>query len=384
MKLEHFHTIDDLRQGANRRIPRLSFDYLDGGEGDETGLRLNRSAFNDVKLLPHYLRDVSQRNLKVPLFGRQYDFPVGIPPIGLANFIWPGTDLILARLAKQQNIPYIISSAGTTKLEIIAAEIPDHAWFQLYVSVDEKVTFDLVRRADAAGIKVLVVTVDIPIPAKRIRDLRNRFQLPFRLTPAMLMDIATCPSWALATLRAGTPDFENMVPYGPPKSENKSLAEYMATSSTSMLDLDLMKKIRDAWSGTLVVKGVMSTENAVAAIDLGADGIIVSNHGGRQLASSPSTIEVLPAIKQAVGERATVMLDSGIRNGADIVKSICMGSDFTFSGRSFMYGVGAAGAPGAGRAFDILQDETDRTLAQIGCTDVNELGPDYVWRTPQP
>ncbi len=381
MNLDHLHTIDDLRQCAKNRIPKLAFDYLDGGEGDETGLLLNRSAFNDVKLLPHYLRNVAKRNHSVTLFGQRYDFPIGVAPVGLANFIWPGADLMLARLAARHNVPYVISTAGTTKLETIATEIPNHSWFQLYVSADDHVTFDLMRRAEGVGIKVLVVTVDIPVPAKRLRDLRNRFQVPFRLTPAMLFDIASCPAWAWEMVQSGPPDFESMKPYAPPPSEKQTLAEYMVSQSTSGLDVELMKKIRDAWPGKLVVKGVMSADTAVAAADLGADGLVVSNHGGRQLASAPSTIEVLETINQAVGDRMTLMLDSGIRNGGDIAKSLSMGAQFTFSGRSFMYGIGAGGTAGAERAFDILRDELDRTLAQIGCPDVSDLGRENLWQS---
>ncbi|MCP4936341.1 MAG: alpha-hydroxy-acid oxidizing protein, partial [bacterium] len=205
MKLDQCHTIDDLRQMAKNRIPKLAFDYLDGGEGDETGLRLNSSAFKDIKLLPHYMRGVSERSHKVNLFGKSYSFPIGISPIGMANFIWPETDLILARLAKKYNIPYITSTAGTTKLEVIAEEIPDHTWFQLYVSAEDRVTFDLVRRAEDAGIKALVVTVDIPVPAMRLRDVRNHFKLPFRLTPAMALNIARYPNWIWKMMTLGTP-----------------------------------------------------------------------------------------------------------------------------------------------------------------------------------
>ncbi len=383
MKLDQCHTIDDLRQAAKRRIPKLAFDYLDGGEGDETGLSLNSSAFKDIKLLPHYMRGVRERSHKVNLFGKSYDFPIGIPPIGMANFIWPQTDLILARLAKKHNIPYIASTAGTTKLEVIAEEIPDHTWFQLYVSAEDRVTFDLVRRAENAGIKVLVVTVDIPVPAMRLRDVRNHFELPFRLTPAMALNIARYPSWIWKMMTLGTPKFENMSPYVTRDAENTPKAEFMASQITDKLDVDLMKKIRDAWSGTLVVKGVMSEEDAMIAAELGADGIIVSNHGGRQLSSAPATIDVVGSIKQTVGERLTVMLDSGVRSGADIVKAMCRGAEFSFSGRSFVYGVGAGDVAGAERVFQILRDDLDRTITQIGCADVNDLGPEYLWKGNQ-
>ncbi len=379
LKRNSLHTIDDLREAARRRIPRLAFDYLDGGAGNEANLCRNRKGFEAVTLRPEYLRDVSDRSRKVTLFGHTYDAPIGVSPVGLANFIWPGTDGALAAMAARRNIPYILSSVGTTTIETIADIAPDHAWFQVLLPDRHEICFDLIRRAREAGMKVLVMTVDIPVPSKRVRDLRNNFMLPFKLEPRVLWDIAARPAWALATLRAGTPKFASLIPYMEPGTGARSLGAAQASQVSANVGEDVIKRMRDAWPGPFVLKGVLSARTAEAARRLGADGIIVSNHGGRQIESGPSTIEALPEIVSAVGEDMTVMLDSGIRSGDDIIKAYALGAAFTFSGRCFVYAAGALGPAGGEHALDLLTDEVDRTLAQIGATGMDELGPDNIW-----
>jgi len=373
------HTIDDLREAARRRIPKLAFDYLDGGAGDEANLRRNRKGFEAVILRPEYLRDVSERSQKVTLFGHTYDAPIGVSPVGLANFIWPGTDGALAAMAARRNIPYILSGVATTSIETIAEIAPDHAWFQVILPENHETGFDMIRRAREAGMKVLVMTVDIPVPSKRLRDLRNNFMLPFKPDPGVLRNIAARPAWALATLRAGTPEFANLLPYMEPGTGSRSLAAAQALQTSANIGEDVIQRMRDAWPGPFVLKGVLSARTAEAARRAGADGIIVSNHGGRQVESGPATIEALPEIVSAVGGDMTVMLDSGIRSGGDIVKAYALGAEFTFSGRCFVYAAGALGPIGGEHALDLLTDEVDRTLAQIGATGMDELGADNVW-----
>jgi (S)-mandelate dehydrogenase len=373
-------TVDDLRSGAKKRIPKLAFDYLDGGAGNEANIHRNRSGFDDITLCPEYLREVMERSQKVTLFGHTYDAPIGVSPVGLANLIWPKVDTILATMAKKRNVPYMLSAVGTTAVEEIAKIAPDHAWFQLYVPGQDHICFDLMRRAKEAGIKVLVLTVDIPGPSKRLRDLRNDFTLPFKMTPKVIWDIARKPGWALATLANGTPRFENMVPYMPEAADSKSLGAAQVLQVSARLSEDFVKRIRDAWDGTLVIKGILSPKSAEASMRVGADGIIVSNHGGRQLDSAPSSIEALPRVIAAVGPDIPVMLDSGIRGGSDIIKAYASGAAFTFSGRSFVYGVGALGKAGGEHVLDLMTQEVDQTLTQIGCKDINALGPDYIWQ----
>lgn len=371
--LRHAAAIDDLRTLARRRVPRIVFDYLDGGAGAEANLRRNRSALDAVVLTPRYLRDVSARRTAATLFGRTYAAPIGVAPVGLANLVWPGADRLLAAAARDADVPYILSTAGTTALEEIAALAPDHTWFQLYVAVEEHITTDLIRRARAAGIGVLVVTVDVPVPGKRNRDLRNGFTLPLRPTLPNLLDLARRPAWLWASARAGVPGFATLAPYAPKGGGPTSHAAFMARQVTPRLERTLLARIRDAWPGTLVVKGLLAAEDAVLAAELGCDGVIVSNHGGRQCEAAPATIEALPAVVAALGGRIPVAMDSGVRSGTDVVRALCSGAAFTFSAPSFLYGVAAGGAAGAARALEILIDETDRTLGQIGCTDAATL-----------
>jgi isopentenyl diphosphate isomerase/L-lactate dehydrogenase-like FMN-dependent dehydrogenase len=371
-------TIDDLRNKAAKRIPKLAFDYLDGGAGTEANITRNRRGFDNITLYPEYLRDVTDRSQKATVFGKEYDAPIGVSPVGLANLIWPKVDSYLANMAKKRNIPYLLSAVGTTSIETIANIAEDNAWFQLYVPDQDNICFDLIRRAKESGIKVLVLTVDIPEPSKRLRDIRNNFTLPFKMTPKVIMDIALKPNWAISTLLNGTPRFENLVPYMNDAKEGTSLSVAQALQVSARLGEDFINRIRDAWDGHLVIKGILTKKSAEASVRIGADGIIVSNHGGRQLDSGPSSIEVLPDIFKTVGSKLTVMLDSGIRSGPDIVKAFASGAAITFSGRSFVFGVGALGEKGGNHVLDIMVKEVDQTLAQIGCDNILNLDESYI------
>ena len=375
-----YFTLDELRSRAKTRIPKLAFDYLDGGAGNEANIHRNRSGFGNITLQPEYLRNVAERNQKITLFGHTYDAPIGISPMGLANLIWPNADKRLATMAKKRNIPYLLSAVGTSTIEEIADIAPDHTWFQLYIPGKDYICFDLIKRAKESGIKVLVLTVDIPEPSIRLRDLRNNFTLPFKMTPRIIMDIARKPRWAISTLFNGIPRFENMVPYMQEAADKQSLNAAQVLQTSARLSEDLIKRIRDSWGGTFVIKGILSPKSAQAAMRIGADGIIVSNHGGRQLDSAPSSIETLPRIVKAVEPRLTVMLDSGIRCGTDIIKAFASGASFTFSGRSFMFGIGALDEKGAEFVLDLMVNEVDKVLAQIGCKDIMELDREYIWQ----
>nr|HIL74092.1 alpha-hydroxy-acid oxidizing protein [Rhodospirillales bacterium] len=375
-----YFTLDELRSRAKTRIPKLAFDYLDGGAGNEANIHRNRSGFGNITLQPEYLRNVTERNQKITLFGHTYDAPIGISPIGLANLIWPNADKTLATMAKKRNIPYLLSAVGTSTIEEISDIAPDHTWFQLYIPGKDYICFDLIKRAKESGIKVLVLTVDIPEPSIRLRDLRNNFTLPFKMTPRIIMDIVRKPRWAISTLINGIPRFENMVPYMQEAADKQSLNAAQVLQTSARLSEDLIKQIRDSWGGTFVIKGILSPKSAQAAMRIGADGIIVSNHGGRQLDSAPSSIETLPRIVKAVEPRLTIMLDSGIRCGTDIIKAFASGASFTFSGRSFMFGIGALDEQGAEFVLDLMINEVDKVLAQIGCKDIMELDREYIWQ----
>ncbi|MDQ5888996.1 MAG: (S)-mandelate dehydrogenase [Pseudomonadota bacterium] len=365
--------IEDLRQLARRRIARIVFDYIDGGVEDEAGLLRNREAFSRWRLVPHYLQDISRRQQTASLFGRDYASPFGIAPTGLAAFAHPGADLLLAQAAAEANVPFIMSGAATASIEQVMAVAPRHAWFQLYVSRETAVTEDLIRRAAAAGVETLVLTVDVPVHSKRERDWRNGFVPPVKPSMSCVLDMLCHPRWLAGLLRHGLPRFENWAPYAGDKASARDIAAYFTSQIPFTQTWFDLERIRRVWAGKLVLKGVLAPTDALRALDCGVDGVIVSNHGGRQLDCAPAPLEMLPAIRAAVAGQMTVMLDGGIRRGSDILKAWALGADFTFVGRPALYGVAADGLPGAQRALQILQQEIDLTLAQLGCGDLGML-----------
>lgn len=367
-RLSRYASWDDFAAHAKRRLPRAAFDYLDGGAGDGAGVTRNRQALRDIRLVPRFLTDVSQRDLSREVLGRTYALPLGVAPVGLANFIWPGADATLAGIAREAGIPYLLSTAGTTSIERIAPIACENFWFQLYIAQDHDVTLDLLRRAREAGAEVVVVTIDSPCSAPRNRDIRNDFTLPFRPSPAMALDIALRPAWLAAMVRQGAPLLANVQPYAEKGGGTASLAAYVADHITPRLDAALLSRVRDAWPGKFIVKGVMSVADAKAAFAAGADGIIVSNHGGRMVEDAPATVTVLAAIRAALGPEPLVMMDSGITSGASIATAYSQGADFVFAGRIFLYALAAAGAPGVRRLLGLLQREMDQMVGLLGRT----------------
>jgi len=372
MGLERAASIDDLRLRARRRIPRFAFDLVDGGAEDERNMRRNVEALQEIELTPRYMVDVSNVDTRATLFGQTYDAPFGMAPIGMLNAFWPDADRTLARLCKRRNIPYVASSAASTTLESLAEAADGNGWFQLYVSSDADVTEGLIARAEAAGYTTLMVTADVPAAGKRDRDIRNRLAVPFRITPEVVAGLIAHPRWSLETLIHGKPNIAN---YADLLQSATSYADVQKTLITPGFTWEGLKRLRARWHGTLLVKGILHPQDAVTCADLGCDGVVVSNHGGRQVAFGPATIDALPAIAEAVGERLTLILDSGIRRGADIVRARACGADFVLAGRAFAYGVGAGGKAGAGRATDILQLELARALGQLGVPAFGEVGP---------
>ncbi|MEI2387003.1 alpha-hydroxy acid oxidase [Breoghania sp. JC706] len=377
MGLDRIQTIADLRRLAKRRVPRMAFDFLDGGAGEGLAVCENAAALARVKLQPRNLSDASVRTRSVELFGLRRSGPIGIAPVGFANVIWPHTDTILARTAHEAGVPYVLSTAASTSIEDIVKVAPD-AWFQLYVSDSDEIALDMLRRAGEAGIKVVALTIDVPVPGRRYRDMRNGFSLPLKPSLATILDFALRPAWILETLRRGTPTFANYVPYMNENANAGTLAAFMASQVSPNLSPERIARLRDAWPGTFLVKGILSTRDALDAERLGADGLIVSNHGGRQLEAAPAAIDCLPEVVRAINGRIPVMMDSGIRTGADIVKAYCLGADYVFAGRPFVFGSAAAGEAGARRALDILNAEVDQTLGQIGASSMADLDESHV------
>lgn len=365
MGLDRAASIDDLRARAKRRIPRFAFDLVDGGAESERNMRRNIEAFEEVELVPRYLVDVSEIDTKAELFGKTYDLPFGQAPIGMLNAFWPDADLTLARLCKRENVPYVASSAASTTLESLAEAADGNGWFQLYVSGDDTVTEGLISRAETAGYEVMMVTVDVPAAGKRDRDIRNQLAVPFKFTPEVLMQLASKPVWSITSLRHGKPNIAN---YADLLRSATSYADVQKTLITPGLTWDQVRRLRDRWKGILLIKGILHPQDALECVEAGMDGIVVSNHGGRQVAFGPPTIEALPAIAKALDGKLAVILDSGIRRGADILRAKALGADFVFTGRALAYGVGAGGAVGAQRAMDILKLELVRALGQLGAS----------------
>ncbi|MGE5450563.1 MAG: alpha-hydroxy acid oxidase [Acidobacteriota bacterium] len=360
------HNIEALRIQAARYLPRLVMDYIEGGVDDERCLARNRSAWDDIPLVPRYMVDVSTLSLSRSLWGQTYAMPLGIAPTGLAGFARHGADLMLARAAVKADVPFVLSGAGTASIEQVAQVAPRHAWYQLYVSREQRVTEDIVRRARDAGIQHLVVTVDVPVHSNRERDVRNGFVPPVKPTPSAILDALCHPLWFARFVTQGLPRFENWAPYAPPGASAKQIADLFSSQIPFTQTWRDLARLRQIWPGHLIVKGILHEADARQAVEAGADGLIVSNHGGRVLDGAPSPLTVLPLIRQAVGPDTVVMMDSGVRRGADVVKALTLGADFVFAGRPFLYGVAAGGQAGAERALAILRRELSLTVSQLG------------------
>ncbi|HLW69250.1 MAG TPA: alpha-hydroxy acid oxidase [Candidatus Binataceae bacterium] len=383
MNLSHAINIDDLRKLAKRRLPRIAFDFIEGGVEDELGIARNEAAFTRVRLLPRYLVDVSKRDQSCDLFDRKYASPFGVSATGLAALFRPGADLMLAEGAAAANIPFMMSGMSTASIEDAARIAPAHSWYQLYVARDREITLDLIRRARDAGFGTLVLTVDVPVSSKRERNLRNGFGLPPRLTAATMLDALAHPGWLAGYLRHGMPRFENWVPYAPPNSSTQAINAFAAAQGpAAAVTWEDLEEFRRLWPRHLVVKGILRADDAIRAAAIGVDGIIVSNHGGRQLDQAPAALEVLPAIRDAVGDKLTLIMDGGVRRGADIVMALCHGARFVFVGRATLYGAAAAGIPGVRKAISILRNEVDLILGQIGCPNLAELDASFLLPVP--
>ncbi|MBV8889779.1 MAG: alpha-hydroxy-acid oxidizing protein [Alphaproteobacteria bacterium] len=389
MKLQEAVNIEDLHQMAKRRLPKIAFDFIEGGLEDERGLERNTSAFHKHQLLPRYLVDVSKRDQSQTLFGRSYSSPFGISPTGGAGLFRRGADMMLAQTARDANIPYIMSGASNESIEAAGRIAPQHAWYQLYAARDPKISEDMIRRTADAGLDGLVLTVDVPVHSKRERNIRNGFAQirggifqALSLKPSILAEALTHPGWVIEYLRnGGVPYLENWQPYAAKGANPEDVMNFSRSQvphhQQTWKDLENYRRL---FPRRLIVKGIMHPADAVRAAEIGVDGIIVSNHGGRQLDQAPASLDVLPAIKAAVGDRVTLMLDSGIRRGADILIALCLGANFCFMGRPTLYGAAAGGIPGVKRAVDIFKGEIDLVMGQIGCPSLDHLGPDFLWR----
>jgi (S)-mandelate dehydrogenase len=377
-RLSRAANIEDLRRMARRRLPRSVFDFFDGGAEDETTLRGNRAAFERVRLLPRVLVDVRQVDTGIDLFGIRSNLPMAIAPTGGIGSGRNGADLMLARAARAAGIPYSLATPATASIEEVAREAGGRLWFQLYVLKNREFRFKLIERARAAGYEVMFVTVDLAVGGKRERDLRNDFIAPFSPSWRNSRDVLWKPAWLADIARHGIPEMKNLEGMVRWTTKITDVAATVAREIDSSFDWDQLKAIRDAWPGKLVLKGVERADDAERAVAAGCDGVVVSNHGGRQLDGAAATLEALPAVARAVGSKITVLLDGGVRRGVDILKARALGARAVLTGRATLYGVMAGGEPGAKRAIEILGGEFARAMQLCGVCRAEDIGADLL------
>jgi len=377
-------SIEDLRGLARRRIPRAVFDFFDGGAEDEWTLRANRSAFGHWQLLPRVLVDVSGVDPSTRLLGEASNLPVAIAPTGGVGFGRHGGDIMIARAAARHGIPYSLSTSATASIEAIAEQAGGRLWFQAYILKDRANTMKLIERARQAGYEGVMITVDLPVGGKRERDFHNDMAIPFRYTPRNLLDFASRPRWSLEKLRRGVPLLENLRGLTPTATTARGIVSIAGRNYDPSFDWDGFQRIRDAWPGKLIIKGIVRPEDAIRALSVGVDAIVVSNHGGRQLDGGIASLDALPGVLNAVSGRTSVMVDGGIRRGADVVKALALGASGVLIGRATLYGVCAAGEVGALRALEILRDELTRTMQLCGARTIADITRDLVAPAPAP
>ncbi|VVE47576.1 alpha-hydroxy acid oxidase [Pandoraea anhela] len=381
-----FSCVEDYRLAARRRLTKLAFDYLEGGAEDGEALRRNRAAFGQWGFAPRVMQDTSQTTSRTTFWGRDAAAPMAVGPTGLNGLFWPRADELLARAAADAGLPFVLSTASTSLLEDVRAAVPDgELWLQLYVQQDRRIAESMMRRAREAGFRTLMLTVDTPMHGKRDHDTRNGFKLPLRVTPRLLADCVRHPHWSWQMLVGGAPQLRNIA-----KSvgERADLARHAAMLSRQM-DVSLgwhdLDWVRRHWPGEVLVKGILTVDDARQAQAHGAHGIVVSNHGGRQLGSTLAPVEALPMIVEAVnasGPPMSVFLDGGVRRGADVAKAVALGAKGVLLGRAPLYGVAARGGRGASGVLDLLLGELRTTLQLLGCASVDDLTPQRLAKLP--
>ncbi len=377
--------IEDLRQIARKRLPRGIFEYIDGAAEDGIALQHNREVYRSLKIKNRVLKDVSRRSTAIEIFGKKIAMPYAISPTASASLMSDGGEVALARAAARMGVPCTVATNSLTPMEEIVEAAGGNLWFQLYMWVDKKLRMDFVQRIKSAGFDTLLVTVDGSVGANREHDRRNGYTMPLRYTPRLIAQVLANPGWCLRVLapqyiKRGAFRKANYPSELSSKLTDKPTDHELTKPDTQCWD-DI-KRIRDIWRGHMLVKGLQSWEDVVLAADYGLDGVVLSNHGGRYLDSAPAPLQVVPEVRRAVGDRLKIIIDSGARRGADIVKAIAMGADLVMSGRPTLYGAAAAGEAGAYRALEVFQTEMDRVIAQLGLNRVDEIGPHIFWNPP--
>src|SRR2546425_4529384 len=363
-----FPTIAYLRQRPRRHVPSFAFEYMDGGAGADGGIARNWTAFDAIELVPRYGMTTVLPPVDVELFGRRYSAPIGVAPMGGPSIVWPGADQYLAAAAQRARVPYVLGLVGGITVERAAEIAPDVLWFQLYRCSrnEHAIGFDLLRRAEAAGVHVLVLTLDVPVRTTRSREVAVGITSPFRPDLRMIAGILTSPGYLASLCKHGQPRFGNLKPYCSDTADVNEVAAFVRREMGGAFTWDEVARYRERWKRPLVVKGILHPADAEKAVSLGVDGIVVSNHGGRQVEALPAAIDALPAVAAAVGGGATVLMDSGIRSGQDVVRAVALGADAAFAGKAFLWGLGALGEQGPGHVIDLMIDEMKSAFGQIG------------------
>ncbi len=382
-RIDRCYNIADLREAARKRLPKGVFQYLDLGTEDLIALRNNRAFLEQTKLLNKVLVDVSSIDTSTEIFGKKTNLPMAVAPTGIAGLTWYEGELELAKAAAKAGVPFTLATGSNTAMERIAGEAGGRNWFQLYMWREKELSYEVVRRAQRAGFEALIWTVDIGLGANREHNKRNGFNTPYQLNMKSAVDMLTHPEWMLTVMgkymtTGGMPKHANYPPQFQQSITGKvGQAKALRADRVSFDDIN---RLRDIWPGKLVIKGIMRPDDAEACVERGADGIVVSNHGGRNMDSAPSTLDVLPGIVKAVGDRTTIIVDSGVRRGSDLVKCLALGAKLALAGRATLYGIGAGGQAGADKALAILKDELRRTMSYVGCAKTSEITEDALWR----
>lgn len=380
--MDHVYSIADFREIAKHKLPKGLFEFIDRGNDDEIAMQENIAALARIKLVSRVLTDVSKRNLSIKLLGKQQALPFAIGPTGSAGLTWFEGEIALAKAAAKLGIPFTLATGSMTAMERVVSEAGGTLWFQLYLWPDRSLSHQLVRRASVAGYDALVFTVDTPVAPGREYNLRNGFVIPFQFTRHNVIDVLKHPGWLFGVIgkylsHSGLPKYANFPEHMQTKITALPMGRSMATNES--MSWEDLKELRKIWPRKLIVKGIQHPEDAKLAIQYGADAIVVSNHGGRVLDSSPATIDILPKIVERVNQQATVLIDGGFRRGSDIIKALALGADAVLLGRAPLYGTASAGQVGAERVLGLYKNEIDRVLGLIGCQDVNDLDSSYLF-----
>jgi len=367
-----YPAITDLAVKAQKRIPKVAWEYLQAGTGDEDLLDRNKAAFQKITFLPQFCKGALRANIETNLFGQKYAAPFGMAPVGLTGLMWAKTEQYLAATAQRYQIPFSLSTVATETPETVGEQVGNMGWFQLYPPKDKDLRQSLLKRANDSGFHTLLITADVPMAGRRERTKRAGLKMPPKITPKMIWEGITHPAWTLATLQNGLPRLRTIEHYTDYKNM-KFVSGFVGNRLGGTLSWEYCKAIRDEWKGSVILKGILHPVDAAKAVEIGLDGIVVSNHGGRQFNGAPAAIEALPAIVDEVGNKITILFDSGVRNGLDLMRALHLGADFVLLGRAFVYGVAALGKYGGDHVVEILMDDLKNNMVQLGVGSIGDL-----------